>query len=119
MGQRRRSAPTAIRLVALERLAPRQSLRALTRPDANLTDAVIVLFRAAMLDALTDDQKRSILTNSGEWEECRQQTPEHEAVLYPPLVWSAEDLAQLATSAHGVETRRTARIQEERSRWSE
>jgi hypothetical protein len=54
------------------------------------------------IDVLTDGQKRSILTESGEfvrWEECRRSTPKDEEVLYPPPPLSAEDLMTLALSA--------------------
>jgi hypothetical protein len=53
-----------------------------------LTDAVIVLFKAAMVDVLTEDHKRRILIESGEmqrWEDCQAETPEDERVLYPPF----------------------------------
>jgi hypothetical protein len=73
------------------------------------SDAVIVLFGAGMADVLTEDQKRRILTDSGEfarWEECRAETPEDEEVLYPPLPLSAEDLMRLAISADRAERRR-------------
>jgi hypothetical protein len=76
--------------------------------DAVLTDAVILLFRAAMLDVLTEHQKRRILTDSGEfarWEECRVNTPKDEEVLYPPLALSAADLMTLAISAQRSEKR--------------
>jgi hypothetical protein len=76
--------------------------------DVPLTDAVILLFRAAMLDVLTEDLKRRILTESGEfarWEECRAQTPKDEDVLYPPPPLSAEALMTLATSAQRSQKR--------------
>jgi hypothetical protein len=83
--------------------------------DRKLTDAVIVLFRAAMFDVLTDAQKRRILTDSGEfarWEACRDATPEEETALYPPPPLPAEDLMRLATSAQ----RSKQRFEEERRR---
>jgi hypothetical protein len=43
--------------------------------DARLTDAVIVLFGAAMADALTEDQKRRILTYSGDLLDGRHVAP--------------------------------------------
>lgn len=73
-----------------------------------LTDAIILLFRAALLDVLTENQKRRILTESGEmrrWEECRAQTPEDGEVLYPPPPLSAEDLMTLAISAERAKKR--------------
>ena len=81
--------------------------------DGTLTDAVIVLFKAAMVDVLTDDQKRRILTESGEmqrWEDCQAETPEDERVLYPPLVWSVEELKEIATSAKAAEKRYAAQV---------
>ena len=75
---------------------------------AQLSNAVILLFRAAMWDVLTEAQKRRILTESGEfarWEECRAQTPEDENVLYPPPALSARELATLAVSALNREPR--------------
>jgi hypothetical protein len=76
--------------------------------DVRLTDAVIVLFRAAMFDLLTEKQKRRILVESGEmmrWEEAQDRTPEHEEVLYPPLLWKADELSKRAQSAQKVERR--------------
>lgn len=76
--------------------------------DVKLTDAIILLFRAALLDILTEAEKRRILTESGEmrrWEECRAQTPEDEDVLYPPPPLSAEGLMALAISAERVKKR--------------
>ena len=43
------------------------------------TDAVIVVFNAAMVDALSEEQKRRVLKESGEfarWERARAETPE-------------------------------------------
>jgi hypothetical protein len=83
--------------------------------DRKLTDAVIVLFRAAMFDVLTEPLKRRILTESGEfvrWEECRAATPDEEAVLYPQPPLPAESLMRLATSAQRSEQR----FEEERRR---
>ncbi len=70
--------------------------------DGRLTDAVIVVFRAAMVDALNEDQKRRVLKDSGEfarWEEARAETPEEEEVIYPPLPMSTDTLRRLANSA--------------------
>jgi hypothetical protein len=55
--------------------------------DSVLTDAVITLFRAAMVGALTEDHLRCLLTESGEmrrWNEAERETPEGFEVLYPP-----------------------------------
>ena len=71
-------------------------------PVRPLTEAVILLFRAAMVDVLTETQKRRLLTDSGEfarWELVRQQTPEDEEVLYPPPPASGEFLIKLGISA--------------------
>ncbi len=54
--------------------------------DGVLTDAVITLFRAAMVGALTEDHLRCLLTESGEmrgWKEAEHETPEGFEVLYP------------------------------------
>lgn len=76
--------------------------------DGRLTDAVIVVFRAAMVDALTEDQKRQVLQRSGEfarWGEARTETPEEEEVLYPPLPMSTDTLRRLSHSAEQQEKR--------------
>jgi hypothetical protein len=76
--------------------------------DVRLTDAVIVLFRAAMVDLLTEKQKRRILVESGEmrrWEEAARRTPEDEEVLYPALPWTADELSKFARSAQKAERR--------------
>jgi hypothetical protein len=54
--------------------------------DGTLTDAVITLFRAAMVGALTEDHLRCLLTESGEmrrWEEVDRDMPKGFEVLYP------------------------------------
>jgi hypothetical protein len=76
--------------------------------DGKLTVAVNLLFQAAMVDVLTEDQKRNILTESGEfarWEECRRNTPKDEEVHYPLPPLSADDLMSLAISAKRSEKR--------------
>jgi hypothetical protein len=75
---------------------------------APLTEAVIVLFRAAMVDVLTEAQKRRLLTDSGElarWKRVCEETPEDEEVLYPGLPASGEFLMKLAVSAQRSEKR--------------
>jgi hypothetical protein len=70
--------------------------------DYKISEAIIVVFRAAMAGVLTEDHIRKILGDSGElarWEECRASTPEDEDVLYPPLAMSGETLMTLAVSA--------------------
>lgn len=55
--------------------------------DGTLTDADIAPFQAAMVDALTEDHLRCLLSESGEmrrWEEAERETPEGFEVLYPP-----------------------------------
>jgi uncharacterized protein (DUF2236 family) len=45
-----------------------------------------VIFHAALCGDLTDEQKRRVLTDSGEmarWEQAERETPEGEAVLIP------------------------------------
>ena len=73
--------------------------------DGRLTDAVIVVFNAAMVDALSEDQKRRVLKDSGElarWEQASAETPEDEEVLYPPFPMSTDTLRRVAHSAeHG------------------
>jgi hypothetical protein len=76
--------------------------------DGRLTDAVIVVFHAAMVDALSEDQKRRVLKESGEfarWEEARAESPEDEEVLYPPFPMSTDGLRQLAHSAEQSDRR--------------
>ena len=76
--------------------------------DGRLTDAVIVIFNAAMLDALSEDEKRRVLKESGEfarWEEARAETPEEEEVLYPPFPMSTDGLRRVAHSAEQSDRR--------------
>lgn len=76
--------------------------------DGRLTDAVIVVFNAAMVDALSEEQKRRVLKESGEfarWEEARAETPEDEEVLYPPLPMSTDTLRRVAHSAEQSDRR--------------
>jgi hypothetical protein len=70
--------------------------------DRKCSEAIIVVFQAAMAGVLTENHIRKILTDSGEfarWEECRASTPDDEAVLYPPLPMSGKTLMSLAVSA--------------------
>ena len=76
--------------------------------DGRLTDAVIVVFNAAMVDALSEDQKRRVLKQSGEfarWEQARTETPEDEEVLYPPFPMSTDGLRRVAHSAEQSDRR--------------
>lgn len=70
--------------------------------DCELGDAVIVVFRAQMVGALTEEHKRRVLTQSGEfdrWEGVSAETPDGEDVLYPPFSLGADELRRLAHSA--------------------
>lgn len=74
--------------------------------DGNLTDAVIILFRAAMVGALKEDHLRCLLTESGEmrrWEEARRETPEDFEVLYPPPPLDPDALRRLAEAGTRLE----------------
>ena len=74
--------------------------------DGALTDAVITLFRAAMVGALKEDHLRCLLTESGEmrrWKEARRETPEDFEVLYPPPPLDPDALRRLAESATRLE----------------
>jgi hypothetical protein len=70
--------------------------------DRKISEAIILLFRAAMAGALTENHIRKILTNSGELarlEQCRARTPDDEEVLNPPSAMSEKTLMSLAVSA--------------------
>ena len=76
--------------------------------DGRLTDAVIVVFNAAMVDALSEDQKRRVLKESGEfarWEQASTEIPDDEDVLYPPFPMSTDGLRRLAKSAERQDRR--------------
>ena len=76
--------------------------------DGRLTDAVIVVFNAAMVDALSEKQKRRVLKESGEfarWEQACADTPENEEVLYPPFPMSPDGLRRVAHSAEQSDRR--------------
>ena|ERR1700751_53211 len=56
--------------------------------DGPLTDAVIILFQAAIVGVLSEDHLRNLLIQSGEmarWENVQRHTPEHLDVFYPPV----------------------------------
>ena len=87
--------------------------------DVRLTDAVIVVFNAAMVDALNEDQKRRVLKESGEfarWEQVGAETPEDEEVLYPPFPMSTEGLRRLAHSAEQNDRRIEKQRRDEQAR---
>ena len=70
--------------------------------DSRLGDAVIIVFNAAMVGVLSEDQKRRVLKESGEfarWEQASAETPEDEEVLCPPLPLSTDTLRRLAHSS--------------------
>ena len=74
--------------------------------DGAQTDAVVTIFRAAMVGALKEDHLRCLLAESGEmrrWEEARRETPEDFEVLYPPPPLDADALRRLAESATRLE----------------
>jgi hypothetical protein len=74
--------------------------------DGTLTDAVIAPFQAAMVDALTEDHLRCLLTESGEmrrWEKAERETPEGFEILYPLPPLDADALRRLAESATRLE----------------
>ena len=86
--------------------------------DQRLGDAVVVVFRAQMVGALTEEHKRRVLQKSGEfarWEEASTETPEGEDVIYPPLQLDGDELRKLAHSA----TQCARRVEAERAaEWS-
>ena len=87
--------------------------------DCELGDAVIVIFRAQMVGALTEDHKRRVLTQSGEfdrWESASAETPDGEDVLYPPLSLGTDELRRLAHSATQCARRMEAKRATEISR---
>jgi len=70
--------------------------------DGPLTDAVIIVFQAAIVGVLSEDQLRNLLIESGEmarWESAQRHTPEHLDVFYPPYL-SARSLKDLAAAEH-------------------
>ncbi|HEX8294811.1 MAG TPA: hypothetical protein VF593_00800 [Chthoniobacteraceae bacterium] len=88
--------------------------------DYVLGDAVLVVFRAQMVGALTEDHKRAVLQTSGEfarWEHARAETPEDEDVLYPPPALDTEDLSRLARSAEHLARRMAAERRAEQARF--
>jgi len=87
--------------------------------DGRLTDAVIVVFNAAMVDALSEDQKRRVLKESGEfarWERAGAETPEDEEVPYPPFPMTTDGLRRLAHSAEQQDRRMEAERRAEQRR---
>ena len=88
--------------------------------DHLLGDAVATIFRAQMVGALTEDHKRQVLKQSGEfarWEEARAATPEEEDVLYPPFTLQTDDLTRLARSAEQLSKRIEAERRAEQARF--
>lgn len=88
--------------------------------DYLLGDAAVVIFRAQMVGALTEDHKRTVLKLSGElarWEEARAETPEDEDVLYPPPSLGRDDLSRLARSVSQLAKRVEAERRAEQARF--
>jgi|GEM_PF-4410721 len=55
-----------------------------------------------MVGALSEDQKRRVLNDSGEfarWEQAGAETPYDDEVLYPPFPMSTDGLRRMAHSA--------------------
>jgi hypothetical protein len=73
--------------------------------DGPLTDAVIIVFQAAIVGVLSEDHLRNLLIQSGEmarWDSAQRHTPEHLDVFYPPYL-SARSLKDLAAAAEHYE----------------
>lgn len=88
--------------------------------DHLLGDAVVTILRAQMVGALTEDHKRHVLKQSGEfarWEKARAATPEDEDVLYPPITLSTDDFTRLARSAEQLSKRIEAERRAEQARF--
>ena len=61
-----------------------------------------------MVGALSENQKRRVLEDSGEfarWEQARAETPEEDVVLYPPFPMSTDELRRVAHSAEQFDKR--------------
>jgi hypothetical protein len=87
--------------------------------DGRHTDAVVIVFNAAMVGALSEDQMRRVLKESGEfarWEEASAQTPEDEEVPYPPFPLSSDELRRLAYSAEQNDRRIEMQRRDEQAR---
>jgi len=72
-----------------------------------------------MVDALSEDQKRRVLKESGEfarWEEASVETLEDEEVLYPPFPMSTDGLRRLAHSAEQNDRRIEKQRRDEQAR---
>ena len=90
--------------------------------DGRRTEAVIVIFHAAMVDALSEKQKRRMMEESGElarWEQARAETPEDDVVIYPPFPMSTEELRRLAHSAEQFDKRLEQERRAEQERWND
>jgi hypothetical protein len=73
--------------------------------DGPLTDAVIIVFQAAIVGVLSEDHLRNLLIESGEmarWDSAQRHTPEHLDVFYPPYL-SARSLKDWAAAAEYYE----------------
>jgi hypothetical protein len=90
--------------------------------DHELGDAVLIVFRAEMVGALTEDHKRRVLAQSGEfarWEQASAETPDDEDVLYPPPPLGVEELQRLARSAAQLARRLDAERRAEAARYGD
>ena len=90
--------------------------------DGRRTEAVVVIFHAAMVDALSEKQKRRMMEESGElarWEQARAETPEDDVVIYPPFPMSTEELRRLAHSAGQFDKRLELERRAEQERWND
>jgi hypothetical protein len=73
--------------------------------DGPLTEAVVIVFHAALVGVLSEEHLRKLLIESGEmarWDSAQRQTPEHLDVFYPPYL-SARSLKDLAAAAQHYE----------------
>jgi hypothetical protein len=80
---------------------------------------VIVVFNAAMVDALSEERKRRVLKEAGEfarWEQSRAETPDDEEVLYPPFPMSTDGLRRVAHSAEQSDRRIEKQCRAEQAR---
>ena len=87
--------------------------------DSTNGDAVVIVFNAAMVGALTEDHLREVLNESGEfarWEKASAETPDDEEVLYPPFSLSTDELRRLAYSAEQNDRRIEMQRRDEQAR---
>lgn len=90
--------------------------------DHELGDAVLIVFRAQMVGALSEAHKRRVLERSGEfarWEQASAETPDDEDVLYPHPPLGTEELQRLARSATQCARRLDAERRAEAARYDD